>query len=168
MKACLSILVVVALFTPFTSAQDKKSNDLNTLLRDTSYVFNRFEEVSDGIAVQIDTKYPEELRKGSKSYLSWVLIQVRMEKPTLNALLNHSNVSSADLFDVYTTLAQIASELKDLADEFDRWGDQKLALDLAQLGAKADDVNIPLAVTLRSQIATQEASCSQRMLDKHK
>ena len=26
--------------------QDKASNDLNTLLRDASYVFNRFDEVS--------------------------------------------------------------------------------------------------------------------------
>jgi hypothetical protein len=39
MKSCVSILFIFALSAPpFTSVQDKASNDLNTLLRDASYV----------------------------------------------------------------------------------------------------------------------------------
>jgi hypothetical protein len=42
------------------------------------------------------------------------------------------------------------------------WGDEKLAIDLAQLGAKAEVLGAKLGIALRSQIATQElqlASC---------
>jgi hypothetical protein len=166
MKACLSILVIVALFTPLlASAQDKAPNDLNTQLRDASYVLNRFEEVSGGVSVQIETTYPVEIRKTAKETLSNTLFLVRMEKPTLNGLLGRSTVSSADLLDVYKALDAVASELETSAEYFDRWVDQKSALDLAQLWGTAFALGDKLLVTLRSQIVDQEshlASCAQK------
>jgi hypothetical protein len=131
MKACFSILVFVALSAPlFTAAQDEASHDLNTLLRDASYVFNRFEEVSAGARTQIDS-YPVEIRKSSKGALSGVLRNREGEKPALNALLRHSEVSSADLLDVYTELVEVASELDNESTNNVNWGDPKLGTDLA-------------------------------------
>ena len=73
MKAWLSILVIVTLSAPLlASAQNRASNDLNTLLRDASYVFNRFEEVSAGVQMQIDTNYPVQIRKTSNEALSGI------------------------------------------------------------------------------------------------
>ena len=62
MKTCISILAIFVLFaSPLTSAEDRTPNDLNTLLRDASYVFNRFEEVSVGIETQIEANYPDQV-----------------------------------------------------------------------------------------------------------
>jgi hypothetical protein len=162
MKSCVSILFIFALSAPpFTSAQDKASNDLNTLLRDASYIFNRFEEVSAGMKMQIEN-YPAGIKKSSKGALSAILENVETEKPALNALLGHAKVSSADLLDVYTELIEVASELDDESTNNNNWGDQKLAVDLAQREVKARTLGAKLGVTLRSQIATQElqlASC---------
>lgn len=166
MKTFVSILFILALSAPpFTSAQDKASNDLNTLLRDASYIFNRFEEVSAGVRTQIDMNYPVEIRKSSTGALTAILENVEREKPALNALLDHAKVSSADLLDVYTELIEVASELDDEATGNVNWGDQKLGTDLAQLAAKARVLGAKLGVTLRSQIATQElqlALCTQK------
>ena len=159
----LILVIVVLLASPFTSAQDKASNDLDTLLRDASYVFNRFEEVSAGVRTQIDS-YPVEIRKSSKGALLGVLGNVEREKPALNRLLGHSKVSSADLLDVYTELVEVASELEGESTSNVNWGDPKLGTDLAQLGAKTRVLSANLGVTLRSQIAAQElhlASCTQ-------
>jgi len=165
MKAWLLILVIVALSNPpLTSAQANASNDLNTLLRDASYVFNRFEEVSAGIDAQIDTTYPVPLRKSTKGALSAILKNVETEKAALNALLGQTNVSSVDLLDVYIELVEVASELNGESSNSNDWGDQKLANDLAQLGAKAAVLGAKLAATLRSQIEVQEvqlALCRQ-------
>ncbi len=165
MKACLLVLGIAALLSPLTSAQDQAPNELNTLLRDASYVFNRFEEVSVGVEAQIDTKYPGEIKKNSKELLSGVLGTVNMEKPALNALLGQSKVSSADLLDVYTVLASVVSELDFVSANSDRWGDQKFALDLEQLSGKALTLSTKLSMVLRSQIAAQElelASCNHK------
>jgi hypothetical protein len=167
LKAWLSILVIVALSNPpLTSAQDSASNDLNTLLRDASYIFNRFEELSAGIEMQ-STHYPVEVRKSSKGALSGVLGNVATEKPALNALLGHSKVSSVDLLDVYTEVVEVTSELDAESTNNVNWGDEKLGLDLAQLSSKAAVLGAKLAVTLRSQIEFQElqlASCTQKTL----
>jgi len=102
-----SILALSA--SSFTSAQDKASNDLNTLLRDASYVFNRFEEVSAGVRMQIEVHYPVQLREGTKEALSGTLKSMAKEKPALNAIIDHAKVSSADLLDVYTEIMEVAS-----------------------------------------------------------
>jgi hypothetical protein len=177
MKASVPILVIVTLFaSPARSAQDSASNDLNTLLRDASYVFNRFDEVSAGVQAQIDTKYPVEVRKSSKAALADVLGNVETEKVALNALLTRAKVSSADLLDLYkvssadlldlyTELVEVTSELSGVSYEISDWGDQKLGMDLAQLGAKSNVLGARVAATLRSQIASQElqlVSCTQK------
>jgi hypothetical protein len=166
MKAWLSILVIVALSNPsLTSAQDSASNDLNTMLRDASYIFNRFEEVSAGLQVQIDMNYPVGIRKSSKGALSGTLGNVATEKVALNALLGHSKVPSADLLDVYIELVEVERELNDESTNNANWGDQQLAVDLAQLGSKTAVLGARVAMALRSQIVAQElqlASCTQK------
>lgn len=167
MKAFCFVLVIVALSAPsLTSAQDKSSNDLNTLLRDASYVFNRFEEVSSGVEAQMDTNYPVPIKKASKDALSAVLANVAAEKVALNALLGQSKVPSGDLLDVYIELAEVASELAGLSYEISEWGDRKIGTDLAQMAAKANVLSAHLGVTLRAQIAAQElqlAACTQKI-----
>lgn len=166
MKACLSILFIVALFAPqLASAQDKASSDLNMLLRDASYVFNRFEEVSGGVTSDIDTNYPVDIRKERKEVLSSVLRNVGMEKSVLNALLGRSKVQSADLLDVYTELVEVEFELDFLAGDSITRGDPKLAPDLQNLSSKAGILGAKLAEALRAQIVTQEsqlAFCTQK------
>jgi predicted nucleic acid-binding protein len=135
------------------------------MLRDASYVFNRFEEASAGVKAEIDTSYPAGIRNTSKEALSGVVESVEIEKPKLNALLGHSKVSSVSLLDVYNGLDSVASELQRDASEMSSWGDQKLSVDLAQLSAKASVLSARVATTLRSQIAAQElqlASCAQK------
>lgn len=171
MKAFCFVLVIMALSAPsVTSAQDRAPNDLNTLLRDASYVFNRFEEMSVGVQAQIETHYPEQIRKNSKELLLAVMGNVETEKPSLNALLGHSKVSSAELLDVYTELVEVTGQLNLDSTGPGSWGDQKLSLDLAQLGAKANVLSARLGISLRSQIAAQElqlAACTQKMPPKH-
>jgi hypothetical protein len=166
MKTCIPILIIVVLSaSPFTSAEHRTSNDLNTLLRDASYIFNRFEEMSAGVQREIDTNYPDQIKKNSKEALSAVLGNVETEKPALNAVLGHSKVSSTELLDVYAELVEVVSELNSDATNVASWGDQKLAMDLAQLGAKATILSARVGITLRSQIAAQElqlASCTQK------
>ena len=171
MKMCLLLIAVIALFNPALAAgQDRAPYDLDTLLRDASYIFNRFDELSTGAAAQID-KYPVEIRKNSKGALSAVLENMDREKPALNALLGHSKASSLDLLDVYTEVVEVAAELDSESSNSLNWGDQKLAIDLEQLSAKAEVVGAKLGVTLRSQIAAQElqlALCAQNQAPSHK
>lgn len=90
MKACITILVIVVISAPpLTPAQARTSNDLDTMLRDASYVFNRFEEVSAGVRAEIDASYPAGIRNNSKEALTGVLEYVEIEKPKLNTLLGH-------------------------------------------------------------------------------
>jgi hypothetical protein len=158
----LLLVAVVALLGPISaSCQNRATYDLDTLLRDASYVFNRFEEVSTATAAQID-HYPIEIRESSKGALSAVLSNVDREKPALNALLGKSKVSSLDLFDVYTEVVEVAAESEGDSVSSLNWGDQKHGTDLAQLNAKASVLGAKLAVVLRSQIADQEllAACA--------
>jgi hypothetical protein len=164
MRNCLSILFIFALSAPpLTSSQDKASNDLNTLLRDASYVFNRFDEIS--AATEID-HYPVQIRKSSKDALAAILINVDNEKPALNALLSQSKVSSVDLLDVYGELVEVAAELESESSGSLNWGDPKLAVDFATLSSKAAILAAGIGVRLKSQIATQESQLALCKLSK--
>jgi hypothetical protein len=81
--------------------------------------------------------YPAGIKKSPKGALSAILENVETEKPALNALLDHTNVSSADLLDAYTELIEVAFELDAESTNNVNWGDQKLGTDLAELEAKA-------------------------------
>jgi hypothetical protein len=148
------------------SAQHSTANDLDTLLRDSAYVFNRFEEVSTGLPTQIDRwEMPDQLKTDEKGALSSVLRNVEAEKPALNALLGKPEVSSTDLLDVYTGLVEVASELQGLASEDGSFGHAESSTELAQLGAKAQVLAAKVGAALRSQMVSQElklASCSKK------
>jgi hypothetical protein len=158
---------VLGFFIPhLATAQDRPGYDLNTLLRDSAYTFNRFEEVSIALAAQIDLwKMPAELKKTNKEALSLVLRNVEAEKPALNGLLGKPRVSSGDLLDAYTEMVEIASELQGAASDDSSFGDSNMAEELARLGSKAQILGAKIGATLRLQIAAQEqelASCSQK------
>jgi hypothetical protein len=139
------------------SAQHSTANDLDTLLRDSAYVFNRFEEVSTGLPTQIDRwEMPDQLKTDEKGALSSVLRNVEAEKPALNALLGKPEVSSTDLLDVYTGLVEVASELQGLASEDGSFGHAESSTELAQLGAKAQVLAAKVGAALRSQMVSQE------------
>jgi hypothetical protein len=148
------------------SVQHSTANDLDTLLRDSAYVFNRFEEVSTGLPTQIDRwEMPDQLKTDEKGALSSVLRNVEAEKPALNALLGKPEVSSTDLLDVYTGLVEVASELQGLASEDGSFGHAESSTELAQLGAKAQVLAAKVGAALRSQMVSQElklASCSKK------
>ena len=148
------------------SVQHSTANDLDTLLRDSAYVFNRFEEVSTGLPTQIDRwEMPDQLKTDEKGALSSVLKNVEAEKPALNALLGKPEVSSTDLLDVYTGLVEVASELQGLASEDGSFGHAESSTELAQLGAKAQVLAAKVGAALRSQMVSQElklASCSKK------
>lgn len=148
------------------SAQRSTANDLDTLLRDSAYVFNRFEEVSTGLPTQIDRwEMPDQLKTDEKGALSSVLKNVEAEKPALNALLGKPEVSSTDLLDVYTGLVEVASELQGLASEDGSFGHAESSTELAQLGAKAQVLAAKVGAALRSQMVSQDlklASCSKK------
>ncbi len=159
---CLMALFMANL----ASAQHSTANDLDTLLRDSAYVFNRFEEVSTGLPTQIDRwEMPDQLKTDEKGALSSVLRNVEAEKPALNALLGKPEVSSTDLLDVYTGLVEVASELQGLASEDGSFGHAESSTELAQLGAKAQVLAAKVGAALRSQMVSQElklASCSKK------
>jgi hypothetical protein len=167
MKNRIAFVLLMGLLIPnLVNAQQSPASDLNTLLRDSAYVFNRFEEISIGLGVRIDGwKMPDEVKKSEKDALSAILRNVDAEKPAINGLLGKSAVSSTDLLDVYTEMVEVASELQGSSSEDACFGDGELSSELAQLGAKAAVLGAKIGVTLRSQIAAQElrlTTCSQK------
>lgn len=50
----LSLVLLVLFVCPVLSAAQSEQHDLRTLLQDSAYVFNRFEEVTTGLDTQID------------------------------------------------------------------------------------------------------------------
>lgn len=152
-------LVLMVLFSaPMFVAAQNEQHDLRTLLQDSSYVFNRFEESTTGLDALIDDwDVPASGKSLFKRELSAVLKNVNTEKPNLNALLQGNKVSAADLFDVYSELTEVSGELFGQSSNLSNWGkDSSKALELSQLGAKANVLAANLGVVLRARIVAQE------------
>lgn len=166
MRLSLALLVLLACPT-LCSAQSEKY-DLRTLLHDSAYIFNRFEEATAGLHTEIDDwDVPVSLRKGFKEELSAISRNVEAEKPTLNRLLLKSRVSTVELFDVYSEVSEVASELQGQASNAANWGNSAKAIELADLGAKAGVLAGKLGVNLREKIEAQESqmeACTSRSL----
>ena len=164
---------LVGLFVPSLALAQHSAtnNNLDTLLRDSAYVLNRFEEMSTGLPAHIDRwNAPTHLKTGEKETLSSILNNVEAEKPALNALFGKQQVASTDLLDVYTEMIEVSSELQGLSAEDGSFGDAGLSTDLVQLGAKAQVLAAKIGVVLRSQIASLETkltSCSQKRTPSH-
>jgi hypothetical protein len=123
MKASLALLFLFV--CPILAAQGEE-RDLRTLLQDSAYVFNRFEEINIGVNTDIDGwNEPESLKTTQKSVYSGVLRGVRDEKHKLSALILEKDVSASDLFDVYSELAYVDGVLKDESSSFETFGDHK-------------------------------------------
>jgi hypothetical protein len=165
MKRLLVLLVL--LVCPILAVAQSEERDMRTLLQDSSYVFNRFEETTTGLDFQIDSwNVPASLKTTLKEVLSGRLRSVRAEKRTLNALLLKNEVPSSDLFDVYSEMIEVTSELQDQASNFANWGDSTKATELAQLGSKANILAANIGMVLREKIEKQEAqlaTCSGKL-----
>ncbi len=166
MKSWIAFAFLMVLCVPNLASAQRSSDDLNTLLRDSEYVFNRFEEVSPGMSVDIDKwNAPDELKKSAESALSSILRNVEVEKPALDAVLGKTDVSSTDLLDVYAEMVEVASELGSGSEEEAIFGGGESSRELSQLGSKATVLGAKIGVALRLQIADQElklASCSRK------
>ena len=79
MKRLLVLLVL--LVCPILAVAQSEERDMRTLLQDSSYVFNRFEETTTGLDFQIDSwNVPASLKTTLKEVLSGRLRSVRAEK----------------------------------------------------------------------------------------
>jgi hypothetical protein len=156
MKICrllLLLLAVVALLTPTSASfQGDAQRDLNTLLRDASYVFNRFDEVSVGFG----ENFPVDIRQRSMEAQRAVQKNVDREKTALNVLLGKSKVSSVELLDVYMELVEVTEQLQNESEQTEHWGDAQSAIEMTRLSAKAGILGANLALALRSQLDDQE------------
>jgi hypothetical protein len=162
----LSLVLLVLFVCPVLSTAQSEEHDLRTLLQDSAYVFNRFDEVTTGLDTQIDDwNVPASTKKLFKDELSAVSQNVGSEKPTLNQLLLKSKVSSTELLDVYSEVKEVASELDGQSSNVSNWGDSAKAIELAQLSAKANILAANIGVVLRRKIESQESqldACSKR------
>lgn len=86
MKPSLALLFL--LVSPILATAQSGERDLRTLLQDSSYVLNRFEEINSGVNTDIDGwKEPESLKTTQRAMYSSVLGGVRDEKRKLSALI---------------------------------------------------------------------------------
>jgi hypothetical protein len=165
MTRLIPLLAVLAVACQPALAQRQQPADLNTLLRDASYVLNRYEEVTTGLDSQIDGwSISASTKQSVKGELAATLRAVEAEKPSLNALLGKSRIRSSELFDAYNIVSLVASDLEGASSSFGSWGDTTVAVELAQLGSKASILGTDIGGVLRSQIADRESqldACSR-------
>jgi hypothetical protein len=165
----LSLLALLFLVVcPIPAKAQSEERDVRTLLQDSAYVFNRFEEATTGLDTEIDSwSVPESVKKEIKAEHLAVLRNVKAEKPSLNALLLKSDVSAGDLFDVYSELTEVVNELNDQSYHLANWGDSTTMIDFTKLGTKTIILAANLGVVLRLKIEDQEArlaACSANPL----
>jgi hypothetical protein len=155
------VLLLLSCVPSLASAQSEQ-HDLKTLLQDSSYLFNRYEEITSGMEVQIDSwVIPKSLKTNMKLGLSLEAGTLSTEKPKLTALLSQTDVSASDLLDVYSEVEDISNHLSDQSTSFERFGnDEGKAIDLAKLGAKAGMLAQNLEFVLAEKIIDLESQLS--------
>lgn len=156
MKKLLVLLLLVV--CPIITVAQSESRELRTLLQDSAYIFNRYEEATTGLDTEIDTwNVPDASKRLFKQELAGALRNVSSQKPMLNALLLKTEISPTELFDLYSELTELSSEMSGQSSNFANWGDSTKALELAQLGAKTGVLAANIGVVLRGKIEAQEA-----------
>lgn len=132
--------------------------DLKTLLQDSTYLFNRYDEMTTGMSTEIDDwNVPTSFKSTTKSVLSGVAKNLDVEKPRLYDLLSKSDVSASDLFDVYSEVEDLSTELSELSSNFADFGsDQEKAVELAKLGSKASILAQNIGFVLQEKIMDME------------
>jgi hypothetical protein len=143
----MGLLMMLFLFSfvpSFATAQSEErglkiQQDLKTLLQDSAYLYNRYEEVTTGMDAEIEFwNIPASLKTTLKSELSLVASNLSVEKPKLNAILSKTDVSASDLLDVYSEVMDLANQLSGQSNNFEHLGnDQQKAVELTKLSVKA-------------------------------
>ena len=162
----MTIILCMVVFAVQAPSQTSSTSDLKTLLQDSAYVFNRYDEETAGLDTEVDQwNVPDSLKATFKEELAAVSRNVTEEKPRLYRLLNAEKVSSADLFDVYSELIEISGEIQGQATNSADFGhNSAMSTNLAQLGARANVLGAKIGFVLRSQIVQQEhelATCKR-------
>jgi hypothetical protein len=149
----------ILLFVPKAAPAQRAESDLKTLLGDAAYVFNRFEETTTGLDLQMDNwAVPERSKKLFRGELAAVQQNETAEKARLSSLLGKDDISTVDLFDVYSEILEVSSELQAQASNFASWdtrGSEKYR-ELAELGAKATVLGGHIRIELRAKIGAEE------------
>ena len=140
---------------------------VDTMLRDSAYVFNRYEEATTGLDAEVDGwKISDSTKQSIKDTTRKVRRLIELEKTELNSLLGRKKVPTTALFDVHEELIMVTDDLDGISTNYlIFWENNKaVALDMAKLRAKARDLSTDMGIVLRSQIADQEdqlAACSK-------
>ena len=153
------ILITIALLlVPAVVNAQGPNPDLKTMLQDASYILNRFQEEAIGLNVDIDNWNLSTKDKDLfKRELAMIGADVAEEKPNLIRLLGQDRVSATDLFDVYSGINEVSSELFGQASNAANWSPNSAnGVRLAQLGGKAQALGANLGATLRQKIQEQE------------
>jgi hypothetical protein len=100
---------------------------------------------------------PQNTKQLFRQELAGSLTNVNQEKPVLNALLLKHEISTIELFDLYSELGELHGEMNDVSSNTADWGDSSTAIQLAQLGAKTSMLIANIESILRTRIEAQEA-----------
>jgi hypothetical protein len=170
MKKNRFFVVLILCFSVKAYSQEKQP-DLRAQLQDAIYVMNRFDEIATGLDVEIKGwKVDDSSKNLFRGELSATLSNANIEKSRLGNLLGKADISSTDLFDVYSELQSVAGELQAQASNAANWGDSETrSVELARLGAKALTLGAQIGLALRSRIALQEvelAACTKKPVAK--
>jgi hypothetical protein len=142
--------------------------NVDTMLRDAAYVFNRYEEATTGFDAEVDSwkTFSDSTKQSMKDNTRKIRSFVELEKPELNSLLGKKKVPTSALFDVYEELLMVTDDLDSMSTNSVHFGNTAVGLDMSKLSAKARELGTDISIALRSQIADQEeqlAACSARV-----
>lgn len=153
-----TLLFLLLLFAPIISAAQSEQRDLKTLLQDSAYLFNRYDEITTGMDTEIDDwNVPTSLKTSLKKLLSVSALNLSTEKPKLNALLSKNDLSASELFDVYSEVEDLGGQLSEQSSNFSQFGnDQGKAVELAELSAKAGILGANISYVLQIKIMDLE------------
>jgi len=135
---------------------------LNTMLDDSAYVFNRYDELVGTFNCSTLTGSDQSFRETCKGLISAVGPNVAKAKERLSMMRRAKTPALSDEFYIYTELEEVG----DTETEISWWvgdfaSDTTSAVTFAESGAKAVKLAAHLAVFVHDRIVLYEQSCTQ-------
>jgi hypothetical protein len=155
--------VVGLLFAFHNPCAAQESTDVQTMLHDAAYAFNRFEEAARGIDVD-SWNIPDSTKKSTRGAAAAILRNVAQEKPHVYALLGRTNIPASDLLQVHMELDEVGAEEDSLASSTGNWGTPSDSIAFAKLAGQTQLLAAKLGVALIKKLVEQEyalAACRQ-------